>query len=277
MMTGPSVALARDWDSPWGRFLPGNTWLRTGPRVVAFMSFDFGRRALEQLVQMHRASAINLVGVCTDDALDPRAKICKMRRTWRYLSPIAIEATQKGTEALARAVQAPLYTGKIRARYFIDRLLPSWRPDIIVMYGFGQVIPREVFEYPTWGMYNLHPSDLAKGLYPGADPFGDMARDAATSTAVTLHHVTEEVDGGTIVATSPHVPLPDAFDTSAVNLATTFSRIAPLGRHLVSDLIRAASNARAPVYSLDDTMQKAGSARTVIASECSHTIYCGRH
>ena len=275
-MTKPSASLAIEWDSPWGRFLPGNSWLRNAPRVVAFMSFDFGRRALEQLVQMHRSSAIDLVGVCTDDALDHRAKICKKRRTWQYLSPIATEATQKGTEALALAVQTPLYTGKIRTRFFIEKLLPTWRPDIIVMYGFGQVIPREVFDYPSWGMYNLHPSDLAMGLYPGADPFGDMARDAATSTAVTLHHVTEEVDGGTIVATSPHVPLPDAFDTSAENLTTAFSRIAPLGRHLVRDLIRTASATCTPVYSLAGSLQKTGSTPAATADVGSHAIY-GRH
>ena len=250
MMTNGLNFETQNWDSPWGRYVSGNSQENSRPRVVAFMSFDFGRRALEQLVQMHHSREINLVGVCTDDALDRRAKICKKRRTWQYLSPLAVEATQRGTEALAIGLQVPLYTGKIKTRFFIDGLLPNWRPDIIVMYGFGQVIPKEVFEYPAWGMYNLHPSDLAQGLYPGADPFGDMARDAATSTAVTAHHVTEDVDGGTIVAVSEHVPLPRDFDTSEEMLEETFSRIAPLGRALACDIIREASHIQAPVHNI---------------------------
>ena len=100
-MGNGSCLQAQNWDSPWGRFVSGNSHENSGPRVAAFMSFDFGRRALEQLVQMHHSNEINLVGVCTDDAVDPRAKICKKRRTWQYLSPLAIEATQRGTEALA--------------------------------------------------------------------------------------------------------------------------------------------------------------------------------
>lgn len=244
------------WDSPWGRFVPGIIRARPGPRVLAFTSFDFGRRALEELVRMHHRNAINLVGVCTDDALDPDAKISKQRRTWRYLSPIAVEATQRGTEKLALDARIPLYTGKIRTRFFIEHLLPAMRPDIIVMYGFGQVIPPEVFDYPPWGMYNLHPSDLARGLYPGADPFGDMARDGATSTKVTMHHVNEEVDGGAIVATSPSVPLPLHFEPSPEKLGVAFARIAPLGPALVRDLIHEATRARAPVYHLAQRLRK---------------------
>jgi len=98
----------------------------------------------------------------------------------------------------------PVYTGKVKTEYF-HGLLDSWKPDVILVCVFGQIIDNYIINYPQHGIYNFHPSDLLSKLGAGPQPFQDLIdRDAKTSK-VTIHELTAQLDGGHVVGQSSDV------------------------------------------------------------------------
>ena len=84
-------------------------------------------------------------------------------------------------------------------------LFKVWRVDLIILAGYMRVIKNPAaFPAP---IINVHPSLLPK--YKGLHAV-EQAMDSGDSvTGCTVHYVTEELDGGTIIA-QPEVPiLPD--------------------------------------------------------------------
>ena len=88
------------------------------------------------------------------------------------------------------AVEAgiPVYTPqRVRSQEFIEQLktIPC---DVIVVIAFGQILPKEVLEYPRYGCINVHASLLPR--WRGAAPMqwailsGDIAED---ETGESLH------------------------------------------------------------------------------------------
>ena len=80
-----------------------------------------------------------------------------------------------------------------------------WRVDLIVLAGYMRVIKNpDAFPAP---MINVHPSLLPK--YKGLHAV-EQAMDSGDSvTGCTVHYVTEELDGGTIIAQQEVPILPD--------------------------------------------------------------------
>jgi hypothetical protein len=177
-----------------------------GLRLVLFASFEFGYTALEAVKAYARRfpGRAQLVGLVTDDPVNQSARIGLKKRVWQYLDrdeTIAIE-TAVVESALREGV--PVYTGEIKIDSFRD-LLEAWRPDAIVSCVFGQVIDAWIINRPPYGIYNLHPSDLAHGHGAGPAPAADLAARGATSTVWTIHQVIDAVDAGPIVAVSPPI------------------------------------------------------------------------
>ena len=75
-------------------------------------------------------------------------------------------------------------------------LFKAWRVDLIILAGYMRVIKNPAaFPAP---MINVHPSLLPK--YKGLNAV-EQAMDSGDSvTGCTVHYVTEELDGGTIIA-----------------------------------------------------------------------------
>jgi len=75
-------------------------------------------------------------------------------------------------------------------------LFKAWRVDLIILAGYMRVIKNpDAFPAP---MINVHPSLLPK--YKGLNAV-EQAMDSGDSvTGCTVHYVTEELDGGTIIA-----------------------------------------------------------------------------
>ena len=75
-------------------------------------------------------------------------------------------------------------------------LFKAWKVDLIVLAGYMRVIQNPAaFPAP---MINVHPSLLPK--YKGLNAV-EQAMDSGDSvTGCTVHYVTEELDGGTIIA-----------------------------------------------------------------------------
>ena len=75
--------------------------------------------------------------------------------------------------------------------------LAEWNPSIMVVFAYGQYIPRRVFEFPPLGTINLHPSLLPK--YRGASPIQSAIADGETESGLSVIRVTERMDAGEIL------------------------------------------------------------------------------
>ena len=84
-------------------------------------------------------------------------------------------------------------------------LFKAWRVDLIILAGYMRVIKNPAaFPAP---MINVHPSLLPK--YKGLNAV-EQAMDSGDSvTGCTVHYVTEELDGGIIIAQQEVPILPD--------------------------------------------------------------------
>ncbi len=227
----------KDSDCDWGRFIDSRGELScrrpdSRLRVVAFCSFDFGFGALQEMARMHQELEIELVGIVTDDICDPKARISWKKRTWRFYPAEERVKLFQRTQDVAGELNIPFFSGSVKSTFFLTQL-QAWNPDVILMYGFGQIIPEKVFRYPQLGMYNIHPSDIANKLYLGADPFGDMEKDEAISTVLTLHEVTKDVDGGAIRACTKPIFFGQKVSTKWGDLKNEMAAIVPDGNKMV--------------------------------------------
>ena len=139
---------------------------------------------------------------------------------------------------LALENELPLYTGRVKAPEFERVFVEEWRPDLCLMATFGQKIPRNIFEVPRLGFYNFHHSDEVWPSYPGPDPIAGMIRDGKTHVVITMHEVTEVLDGGARFARSHKVPLPP--DANAVKVhRLTWPQMGEFIRQQVTRAIKA--------------------------------------
>ena len=84
-------------------------------------------------------------------------------------------------------------------------LFKAWRVDLIVLAGYMRVLKNpDAFPAP---MINIHPSLLPK--YKGLNAIEQALDSGDSVTGCTVHYVTEELDGGTIIAQQEVPILPD--------------------------------------------------------------------
>jgi hypothetical protein len=198
-------------DTRWGGLIlpaPSENPDKTGEgiRVVLFGGWEYGYLALETLKEYERRypKKLNLVGIVTDDPLNPDAKISVKKRIWKFidLPNRVIDETYIIESGLEYGV--PVYTGEIKIDSF-HRLLKQWNPDAIIVSLFGQLINSDTINLPPYGIYNFHPSDLSRNLGAGPAPYEDLVSRNADTTVWSVHHVSEEIDHGHIVGQSPPV------------------------------------------------------------------------
>jgi methionyl-tRNA formyltransferase len=172
-------------------------------RVALFGSFYGGYHVLQELLGPELRQLVKIVGVATDDPGQPfvHPKV----RLWKYPHSRAEELL---VPLLATANGLPLYDGNIRAPEFQEIFFNQWKPDFCLMATFGQKIPRNMFSFPARGFFNFHHSDSTWPSYPGPDPIAAMIRDGRTNVFLTMHEVTDILDGGKFVARSPAIELP---------------------------------------------------------------------
>lgn len=211
-------------------------------RLVAMTSFTVGRAALRAMAHYQRRhpDAVSLVGVVTDDPLDPAARIGRRKRAWKYLSEEGAAALHCSTLEAGLTAGAPVFTGEIKAPWF-RRLLEEWRPDALVCCCLGQVIDRTIVEAADVGAYNLHPSDLGRGHGAGFAPHEDAFARQAFTARWTLHRITDVLDGGPVVGVSPPVYIRDAFGSLPATPLAYYERmnaaLPGLARQLLDALV----------------------------------------
>lgn len=76
--------------------------------------------------------------------------------------------------------------------------LKKYEADIIVVAAFGQILPKELLEYPKYGCINVHASLLPK--YRGAAPIQWAVIDGEEKSGVTIMQMNEGLDTGDMIS-----------------------------------------------------------------------------
>lgn len=80
----------------------------------------------------------------------------------------------------------------------LEQQILDINPDIILVYRCPYILPKHIYSKASLGAYNIHPSLLPK--YPGLNPWNDIFKNKEKISGVTLHRITEIVDGGEIIS-----------------------------------------------------------------------------
>jgi folate-dependent phosphoribosylglycinamide formyltransferase PurN len=230
-------------ESRWGELIipaknenPDKT--NEGFRVVVFASYLLGYMLLETLKECERRypSKLNITALITDDPANPGAKISLKKRIWRLYDSEEKLSIEKAIVESALSFGIPCYTGEVKIEHF-GRLLKIWNPDAILVCVFGQIIDAPVINFPAFGIYNFHPSDLADRFGAGPQPFEDLIARKADTTKVTIHQLTEKIDSGPIVAQSTPIKVKMENGEMPDNVLVIDDKIIPAIDHMAAALI----------------------------------------
>jgi len=208
-------------------------------RVAVFGSFVGGYHVLRELLFGSIASRVVVVGVATDDPTQPftHADV----RLWKY------PHTRDDELLVPRFAQEhglPVFTGRVKAPEFQEMFFREWRPELCLMATFGQKIPTAVIGYPELGFFNFHHSVDTWPSYPGPDPIAAMVRDGRTHLVLTIHKVSDVIDGGEFVAHSHPVAIPEGINAVGMH-RITWPQMGPFISRKVEGMIDAAHHVRA--------------------------------
>jgi methionyl-tRNA formyltransferase len=79
--------------------------------------------------------------------------------------------------------------------------IQSWKPDVIVVVAYGQILPRAVLEIPPVACLNLHASLLPR--HRGAAPIQAAIVAGDKETGITVMYMDEGLDTGDILLQRP--------------------------------------------------------------------------
>jgi len=121
--------------------------------------------------------------------------------------------------ALARnlPVEQPLSLKKVEV---VERLA-GWRPDVIVVAAFGQILPPAVLDIPRYGCINIHPSLLPR--WRGASPVAAAILAGDTFTGVSIMQLDKGMDTGPVL---DRVQIPIEVQDTTGSLTAKLSLIA---------------------------------------------------
>ncbi|WP_039832049.1 methionyl-tRNA formyltransferase [Nocardiopsis valliformis] len=90
--------------------------------------------------------------------------------------------------------------------------LESYRPDLLIVFGFAWKLPRSVLDIPRHGAINIHVSMLPK--YRGPAPLLWAIRNGDPTGGITVHRMDEGFDTGNVLAQKDGIPLADDINWS---------------------------------------------------------------
>jgi len=127
---------------------------------------------------------------------------------------------------------------------FIEQM-KALQPDLFVVVAF-RILPKEVFDIPKFGSFNLHGSFLPK--YRGAAPIQWALINGETETGLTTFKLAEKVDTGNIYLQQKVEILP------ADNFETLHDRMSLLGADLVLKTISLIQTGNFELKQQDDSL-----------------------
>lgn len=141
------------------------------------------------------------------------------------------ELTPSPVKVVALENQIPVLQPKtLKTKEAVSEIL-SFVSDINVIFAYGAIIPKEIFNAPPGGSINLHGSLLPE--FRGASPVQAAILAGYTKTGFSLQYITEELDAGDIISQGEvEITLDD-------NFATLLDKITKEG---TKEIIRLLSN-----------------------------------
>lgn len=133
---------------------------------------------------------------------------------------------------LAVAHGIPVYTPSRIKEPEAVRELKNIPCDVIVVAAFGQILSKEILEYPKYGCINVHASLLPR--WRGAAPIQWAVLEGDEKTGITTMQMNEGLDTGDILLKEEIVIAPDETGESL------HDRMAPLGSDLLLETLRQA-------------------------------------
>ena len=126
---------------------------------------------------------------------------------------------------------------------FVEKM-KELQPDLFVVVAF-RILPKEIFEIPKFGSFNLHGSYLPK--YRGAAPIQWALINGESETGLTTFKLAEKVDTGNIYLQQKLEILP------ADNFESLHDRMSELGAKLVLDTVNLIESGNYELKQQDDS------------------------
>ena len=177
------------------------------PTIVFMGTPDFSVPVLKALIKNYKVKA---VVTQPDKIVGRNAKITK--------PPVKIVAEENNILVIQ--------LNKVRESY--DEIL-DLDPDLIVTCAYGQILPKELLDYPRYGCINVHASLLP--LLRGGAPIHRAIMNGLDKTGVTIMYMAPGMDDGDIV-TQKEIEILDT-DTAS----TLHDKLSKLGSELLIETL----------------------------------------
>lgn len=173
-------------------------------KIVFMGTPEFALNILQALID----SEYEVVGVVTQpDRLVGRKQV---------LTPPPIKA-------LALTHNIPVFQPeKIKKDY---NQIIAWNPDIIITCAYGQILPKELLDFPPFKAINVHASLLPK--YRGGAPIHRAIIDGAEKTGISIMYMDEKMDEGDIISQE------EIIIEKTDNVGTLHDKLSKLGANLL--------------------------------------------
>ena len=151
-------------------------------RILLLGSGDFVRGVLDGLL----ASEHRVIGFFPWEIRD---KPSLKKRLKRFFIPNNLD--------FAATLDIPLlHFTSANSAEFIDAV-GKLAPDIIMVAGWGEILKPATIALPKIACINVHPSLLPR--HRGANPIASVLREGESSTGVSFHYLTAQIDAGNIL------------------------------------------------------------------------------
>lgn len=197
---------------------------------------------------------MNIIFMGTPDFAIPSLKILLDNRH-QILAVVTTPDKERGrgqkvtfTAVKQFAVQnsIPVYQPeKLKGNIEFVEQMKSLKPDLFVVVAF-RILPKEVFEIPKFGSFNLHGSYLPQ--YRGAAPIQWALINGDRETGLTTFKLAEKVDTGNIyLQEKVNINLDDNFES-------LHDRMSLIGADLVLKTVRMIQNGNVELKAQDDLL-----------------------
>ncbi|MDH4134285.1 MAG: phosphoribosylglycinamide formyltransferase [Gammaproteobacteria bacterium] len=148
----------------------------------------------------------------------------------------AVVSNNPEAEGLAYAREAGLATEVLDHRGFADRhafdqalmqIIDRYHPELVVLAGFMRILGQDFIRHYAGRLVNIHPSLLP--AFKGLNTHARVLESGATEHGASVHFVTNDLDGGPVIAQG-RVPVQpdDTVDSLAARVLVEEHRLYPL-------------------------------------------------
>ena len=153
------------------------------------------------------STAIRIVILISGSGSNLQALIDAQTKGQINANIVAVISNRPDVKGLQRAADAGIENHCLNHKDYADRhsfdqalhtKIQQHQPDLVVLAGFMRILTPEFTRQYVGKMINIHPSLLPK--YQGLNTHQRAIDDGQTQHGCSIHFVTEELDGGPVIA-----------------------------------------------------------------------------